>query len=114
ELLLESDGALILGVDDEGYMPSKLFNYSFSGKPLLASLRRDSAAFAQFKKTPELGHVLWFVSSGEMPMTEATNVLSTFLREVTARRNFDRRTILEPFLASAMARRHAALFEACL
>jgi hypothetical protein len=114
ELLLESDGALILGVDDAGYMPSKLFNYALSGKPLLASLRRDSAAFAQFQGMPELGHVLWFESSGEMPLTEAANVLSTFLREVAARRNFDRRTMLEPFLAPAMARRHADLFDACL
>ena len=114
ELLLQSDGALILGVDDAGYMPSKLFSYGISGKPLLASLRRDSAAFAQFQSSPQLGHALWFDQSNDMPLGEAANVLSEFLEEVVARRSFDRRAILEPFLATTMARRHVELFEACL
>ena len=33
-----ADGLLILGVDDPAYMPSKLFLYALTGKPLLASL----------------------------------------------------------------------------
>jgi hypothetical protein len=114
ELLLESDGALILGVDDAGYMPSKLFSYALSGKPLLSSLRADGPAFAQFQDTQGLGHVLWFNESDEMPLADAVNVVKHFLEEVTARRIFDRRSILEPFLAAAMARRHVNLFEACL
>jgi hypothetical protein len=114
ELLLESDGALILGVDDAGYMPSKLFTYALSGKPLLASLRQDGPGFTQFQSTPELGHALWFRQSDEMPMSEAIKIVSAFLHEVTTRRTFDRRTILERFLAPAMARQHVKLFEACL
>jgi Glycosyl transferase 4-like domain len=114
ELLLQSDGALILGVDDAGYMPSKLFSYGLSGKPLLASLRRDGPAFAQFQCNPQLGHALWFGQYDEMPVTESLNVLSDFLQEVVAQRSLDRRTILEPFLAAAMASRHVKLFDACL
>jgi len=114
ELLVESDGALILGVDDAGYMPSKLFNYALSGKPLLASLHRRGPAFAEFQASPSLGHVLWFDERDEMPARDAAMILASFLKEVTARRRFDRRAALEPFLASAMARRHAELFEACL
>ena len=114
ELLLESDGALILGVDDPGYMPSKFFSYALSGKPLLASLRQGSPALAHLKNSPELGLSLWFAQSSEMPLAEATTVLSLFLEEVVARRIHDRRTTLEPFLAGAMARRHVALFNACL
>lgn len=114
ELLLECDGALILGVDDAGYMPSKLFSYAFSGKPLLAALRRDSPAFTQFQSTPSLGHALWFDPSGEMQLSEAAQMVRAFLQEAAARRTFDRRAILEPFLAPAMARRHAELFNACL
>src|SRR5262249_29387791 len=98
ELLLESDGALILGVDDRGYMPSKFFSYALSGKPVLAALRQDGPAFAQFKSMPELGHALWFGESGEMPLSEAAEIVSAFLHEVTARRTFDRRTMLESFL----------------
>ena len=114
DLLLESDGALILGVDDAGYMPSKLFSYALTGKPLLASLRADGPAFAQFQNTAKLGHVLWFNESDEMPLADAANIVKTFLEEVVARQNFDRRAILEPFLADSMAHRHVSLFEACL
>jgi hypothetical protein len=114
ELLLASDGALILGVDDSGYMPSKLFSYALSGKPLLASLRRDSPAFAQFHNTPELGHVLWFDESVDIPTDDAVNVVKSFLEQAIARRSFERRTVLEPYLSPAMARRHVELFEACL
>jgi hypothetical protein len=114
ELLLGSDGALILGVDEAGYMPSKLFSYALSGKPLLASLRRDGPAFSQFRDRPGLGHALWFDKSSAMPAADAAKVLNAFLKEVIARRTFNRRAMLEPFLAPAMARRHVELFRACL
>ena len=114
ELLLESDGALILGVDDEGYMPSKLFSYALSGKPLLAAVRRDSPAFGEFEHTPQLGHALWFDAEKEMPWEQASQIVQEFLQEAAGRKRFDRQAVLEPFLAGAMAKRHAELFEKCL
>ena len=114
ELLLESDGALILGVDDAGYMPSKLFSYALSGKPLLASLRRDGPAFAHCLGVPGLAHAIWFEPTGEMPLTEAARIVDVFLQEAARRQVFDRRESLKPFLAPAMARRHAELFDACI
>jgi glycosyltransferase involved in cell wall biosynthesis len=114
ELLLQSDGALIFGVEDAGYMPSKLFNYALSGKPLLATLHREGPAFSQFQSLSDLGHALWIGQNDDMPLEEAMSVLETFLREVVARRVFDRGTGITPYLAPAMARRHANLFEACL
>lgn len=113
-LLVESDGALILGVDDAGYMPSKLFTYALSGKPLLASLRNDGPAFAHFQRAPALGHALWFGDSAEMRLPDAAREVNAFLEEVAARRHFDRRTVLRPYLDAAMAQRHVELFEACL
>ncbi|NQT12531.1 MAG: glycosyltransferase [Planctomycetes bacterium] len=113
-LILGADGVLILGVDDDGYMPSKLFGYALSGKPLLASLHRASPAYEYFRRIPELGHALWFDRHREMPPAEATRIVGAFLDEAAERRTFDRRCVLEPFLAPAMARRHAELFEACL
>lgn len=114
ERLLLSDGALIFGVEDSGYMPSKLFNYALSGKPLLAVLHREGPAYAKFQEIPDLGHVLWFDRQGDMPLEEAMEVVEAFLREVAARKTFDRATIIAPYLAAAMARRHAEVFEACL
>ena len=114
ELLLEADGALILGVDDEGYIPSKLFNYAASRKPLLASLHRASPAYAYFRCCPALGHALWFDCDQEMPLNESTREVMAFLKEAADGGSFDRRGVLEPFLAPAMARRHAELFEKCL
>jgi hypothetical protein len=111
ELLLDSDGALILGVDDAGYMPSKLYPYAYSGKPLLGVARQDGPFFTAFQTIPNLGHSLWFDDRGPMPLAEAVAVLRTFLEEVIAKRIFDRRRELEPFTASAMARRHTELFE---
>lgn len=114
QLLLESDGVLILGVDDPGYMPSKLFSYAVSGKPVLAVIRRDSAAFAYFQSAPRLGHAIWFDKTGEMPVVDAAQTVDNFLREAIARMTFERQTEVEYFMAPSMARRHAELFEACL
>jgi Glycosyltransferase Family 4 len=114
ELLLQSDGALIFGVEDAGYMPSKLFSYALSGRPLLATLHREGPAFSLFQSISKLGHALWIGQNDDMPLEEATSELETFVREVVTRQIFDRRTSITPFLASAMARRHVDLFEACL
>jgi len=114
ERLLQSDGSLIFGVEDAGYMPSKLFSCALSGKPLLATLHRDGPAFSKFQSIQDLGHALWFGQNDDMPLKEAVNVLETFLREVVARKIFDRCKSLTPYLATAMARRHVELFEACL
>ncbi len=114
ELLLEGDGVLVLGVDDPGYMPSKLFSYALSGKPLLAVMRKDSSAFAQIRGSPGLGHAIWFDDAGDMPGAAAALEVGEFLREAAGRSRFDRGEALEPFMAPRMARRHAELFEACL
>ena len=114
ELLLEADGALVLGVDDSGYMPSKLFSYALSGKPLLALLHRESPAFGQFQTYPDLGHALWFDNDTEMPVVEAEHALVEYLEEAASRRIFDRRSAVGPYLAPVMAKRHAELFEKCL
>jgi hypothetical protein len=113
-LLLQSDGALILGVDEVGYMPSKLFSYSLSGKPLLAVLHREGPAFAQFQRGAGMGHALWIGQNCAMPLADATAELEVFLREVVARQAFDRESDLMPHLAPAMAQRHIELFETCL
>jgi glycosyltransferase involved in cell wall biosynthesis len=113
ELLLHGDGALVLGVDDAGYMPSKLATYAYSGKPLLACLRRDGPAFALLREQPALGHALWFSQEQEMPLADAAAVVTAFLEEVRSGRTFARQAELAPFTAAAMVVRHAQLFEAC-
>ena len=114
KVLLESDGVLILGVDDAGYMPSKLFTYALSGKPVLAALRYDGPAFAHFIRAPALGHALWFDDSHEMDVAEAARVVGSFLQEVASRQQFDRRELLQSYSAAAMAQEHVRVFEACL
>ncbi len=114
EELAGADGALILGVDEQGYMPSKLFSYALSGKPLLACVHRDGPACSTLRRDPTLGHALWFSSAGDMCVDEAAAVAGAFLDEVIARRTFDRTARLRPFLAKAMAEQHVALFEARL
>jgi glycosyltransferase involved in cell wall biosynthesis len=112
-LLLQSDSALVLGVDDAGYMPSKLATYAYSGKPLLACLHRDGPAFAMLREEPALGHVLWFSQTLEMPLADAAAVVAAYLKEVRSGRTFARQAELAAHTAAAMAARHARLFEAC-
>lgn len=114
ELLLEGDGVLVLGVDDAGYMPSKLFGYAYSGKPLLAVLREDSAAFRQVRDTAGFGHAVGFGTGSASGPAEAAREVAEFLREAASGARVDRRALLEPWLSGAMARRHAELFEASL
>jgi hypothetical protein len=113
ELLLQSDGALMPGVDDAGYMPSKLATYAYSGKPLLACLRRDGPAFAMLREQPVLGHALWFSQTQEMPLADAAAVVAAYLEEVRSGRTFARQAELAAHTAAAMAAHHARLFEAC-
>ena len=113
ELLLQGDGALVLGVDDVSYMPSKLATYAYSGKPLLACLHRDGPALAMLREQPALGHVVWFSQNQEMPLADAAAAVAAYLEEVRSGRTFARQAALAPYTAAAMAARHAQLFEAC-
>jgi hypothetical protein len=113
ELLRQSDGALVLGVDDAGYMPSKLATYAYSGKPLLACVHRDGPAFAMLRAQPALGHALWFSQTQEMPFADAAAVVAAYLEEVGSGRTFARQVELAPHTAAVMAARHARLSEAC-
>lgn len=111
ELLHGGTGCLILGVDDAGYMPSKLFSYASSGKPLLAVVRKDGPAFAALKEMGDTVHTILFGENSQMPPDEAAGIVSRFLEDVRAERNFDRREILKRHGAAAMAQAHAELFD---
>jgi hypothetical protein len=113
ELLLGSDGALILGVEDAGYMPSKLFSYAYSGKPLVAMVHRNGPAMAAMKAPESFGSTLWFDEDEEIPLEEGAEILRLFLQAAARRAVTDRRRSLEPHLATAIARRHGELFSAC-
>lgn len=114
ELLLAADGALVLGVDEAGYTPSKLFSYAFAGRPLLGIFRRDSPAFVATREIPGLASTLWFEDEGEISVIEAVALVRDFLAAARRGTLEDRRSQLEPYLAPAMACRHAELFEVCL
>lgn len=108
ELLQRCHGLLILGVDDAGYIPSKLFMYAFSGKPLLASFLVDSSVARLFSERSGLGHLITF--GANLAQNSRLSVQS-FLREVNDGRRFDRHGELAGDLSAAMAQRHARLFE---
>jgi hypothetical protein len=114
ELLAEADGVLVLGVDDAGYMPSKLFSYALSGKPLLASFREGGAASRVMSGHPGLGHLIEFPAAGHPGQADAQKEVKAFLLEAHARTLFNRNEVLKPYLADSMAARHLAVFEACL
>ncbi len=110
ELMKRSAGLLVLGVDDVAYMPSKLFNFALAGKPLLGCFVAGSPPAVFFSQLPGLGHLLTFAADAAAGAPASVPAAAGFLAEVQARRQFDRRALLAPHLAPAMARRHAALF----
>jgi len=113
ELLLGADGALILGVDDEAYMPSKLYSYALSGKPLLGIFRQPSAVHRAFTRGSGLGHLISFGEEGA-PAEVGATALRRFLDEVSAGASIDRKGDIGEHLAPTMAQRHAVLFNACV
>jgi hypothetical protein len=110
ELVKGSAGLVVLGVDDPAYMPSKLFTYSLSGKPLLVCLHHLSQACSYFEQNPEVGHLIRFGDPSESAFKRDREVFRRYLREVLERRTFDRRYSLQPYLSPAAAERHAELF----
>lgn len=112
ELLLGADGALVLGVDDNGYIPSKLYTYALSGRPLLGILRQPSSGYCAFTHGSGLGHLVSF-GDESAPAEAGAKALRRFLDEVFAGASVDRKDIIREHLAPAMARRHVELFDAC-
>lgn len=111
EAVRRSDGLLVLGVDDAGYVPSKLFTCALSGKPLLACFRDDSPAIALFDRMPALGNLMTFPEAGGRQPDTGADVMRRFLTQIDRGERFDRQDLLADYLAPAMARRHVALFE---
>jgi len=111
ELIQECDGLMVLGVDDKAYMPSKLFTYALSGKPLLACFRSGSPPTQIFKQIPELGNVLTFDEAEVSPDVEKVLPMRRFLNSINQRETLDRRHMIADYLAPRMAEKHSALFE---
>jgi|GEM_PF-1199887 len=110
---LKADGLLVLGVDDPAYMPSKLFLYALTGKPLLACMHARSQVNDYFQRFPELGALIHFDGPAENEATEDALLLD-FLRQVADRKTFARENVRAEFSAAAMARKHAELFDKIL
>jgi len=110
---LAADGLLVLGVDDPDYMPSKLFTYAFTGKPLLVSLHSESQANDYFGSFPDLGTLIHFNDTDKAPEEEEQKLVE-FLSNLKTRKRFDRSGVKQQFSASSMAAQHASHFERCL
>lgn len=111
-LMRQADGLLVLGVEDPAYMPSKLFSYSRSGKPLLACLVKGSQGEGYFRDVPEIGHLISFGKSesgkgAEQPMRD-------FFEEIQQGREIPRAEVIKKFSDEAMSVRHAVIFEKCM
>lgn len=110
---LSADGLLVLGVDDPAYMPSKLFLYALTNKPLLACMHWQSQANSYFEKMPELGVLIHFGEPCDDESEQDMRILA-FLKDVVARRELDREMVRTFHSADAMASQHVELFNRCL
>lgn len=112
-MALRADGLLVLGVDDPAYMPSKLFLYALTGKPLLVCMHVNSQVNDYFERWPELGTLIHFSGLAEAEAEEDARLME-FLKWVAEGKIFPRESIRAAFSAAAMARRHVELFERCI
>jgi len=108
-----ADGLLVLGVDDPAYMPSKLFLYALTGKPLLACMHWASQVNDHFQEFPDLGSLIHFAAPEEIEAEEDLRLLG-FFDQIVAGKRFARSEIQEKHSAGCMTRRHVEVFEACL
>lgn len=113
KLISRADGLLILGVDDPGYVPSKFFTYSLTGKPLLVCLHADSQANRYFERVPGLGHLIHFGQTNSQIVDQRQTVRS-WLKEAINGQCFDRRQILASYLSEFAARQQSEFFESVL
>lgn len=104
-----ADGLLVLGVDDPAYMPSKLFLYASTRKPLLVCMRHDSQVNAYFARYADLGRLMSFGAAKER--VDNDEALRSFLRDLADRRTFERLDIRCDFSSKTMAEKHAELFK---
>jgi glycosyltransferase involved in cell wall biosynthesis len=114
QLAQAADGLLVLGVDDAGYMPSKLFAYLLLGKPVIASFHGASPAATFLEQKIDLVELIRFGEPGASSIEEAAAALKRFLLDMSAGAQRDRAGLLDGQLAPAMARQHAELFEQVL
>lgn len=114
EIADAADGLLVLGVDDAGYIPSKLFGYLLFGKPVLACFHDESPAAKLLRAQPDLGHMITFGGAVALEPGQIDATVSKFLNAVAEGHRHDRSTAIAEFLAPAMAAKHAQLFECCL
>jgi hypothetical protein len=110
-LAADADGLLILGVDDRGYTPSKLFSYLLFGKPVLASFQVGSPAESFVLQKPDTASLIRFGGDDATVPEVAARILIEFLQQVSEGRREDRTSVIEQYLAPAMAKRHAELFD---
>lgn len=104
-----ANGLLVLGVDDSAYMPSKLFLYASSKKPLLASMRHDSQVNAYFARSADLGRLMSFGAAKKESRND--EALRSFLQDLVEQRVFNRSEVRREFSALKMAEKHAELFK---
>jgi len=114
EIIQSCSGLIILGVDDPAYMPSKLFLYAMTGKPLLVSLHRDSQANNYFRETEGLGHLIHFEPGSRKIGDDEENEVKAFFGEAELGKTFSREQSLRKYLASNSAKLHAELFDRVL
>lgn len=111
EYVQRSNGLLLLGVNDKGYVPSKLFTYALSGKPLLACFHAGSPSAQLFQQMPGIGRLLTFGQVDVSPTVDAVTNVRDFLLEVGRGQQFDRKALIKSHLSPAMAKTHVELFE---
>lgn len=112
EIASAANGLLVLGVDEDAYMASKLFPYASLRKPLLACICKNSQMNAYFEAHPDLGTVIHFGDTGDNPADD--EMVLKFLEQLRAGTEAPRANVMDEYSAMAMTSKVAQLFDNCV
>jgi hypothetical protein len=112
EIAKAASGLLVLGVDEDAYMASKLFPYASLRKPLLACICKDSQMNAYFEARSDLGTVIHFGDTSGNPADD--EMVLKFLEQLRAGSKAPRANIMDEYSAMAMTSKIAQLFDNCV
>ena len=111
-LLRSADAVLVVGSDDPSYSASKVYPCVAAGRPILAVLRRESAAGEVIERC-DAGRVVRFDAGGSVADLAARlrPALEAFLARPAGAPTETNWVAFEPFTARAMTRRLCGIFD---
>lgn len=115
QVLVDSDGILLIGSDDASYTASKLYPCILARKPILAIFHQQSSVVDILRRC-QAGWAITFNSNSQPQdlLAEMTTQINQLLSLPKGFQPATHWTAFQPYTAQAMTRQQCAVFDRCL